>query len=411
MAVSPVPGERPGLRLTYPVELGGELQSREIPLVVGVLGDFSGLPVADRPSLRDRRFVQLAVEEVRQAAALRGPEDAIHRLLRLVELADSDPAVLVRGLDVTKEELAADLQRAPSIDQSALWRLVYEHEYGTFSGEPFAMILAGFPIAHSSADMRMLEGFARIGADAGCLFVATAAPQMLSLPRWESLPPPEQLESLFASRAYADWHALRDREEAKFVALTVFADAYDVVRSLVDTYIKTAQWSDAGSPLTDAAGGAPDEAGDIVLARNGFVVGTAPLRDARTAQRPRRYHQPERSAEAEATMHLTNILTSTQFLRAATCLSRDSIGSFRTMEDTARMLNQWLNSYIDDGTSAVGVAAAARKPLAEARLELRDILGLPGQIEVILHLRINPDGVISARCARHAMRTVPCWGY
>ena len=43
----------------------------------------------------------------------------------------------IRVLNVTKKELLKDLEKAAEFDQSALFKKVYEEEYGTFGGQPF----------------------------------------------------------------------------------------------------------------------------------------------------------------------------------------------------------------------------------------------------------------------------------
>ena len=50
---------RPRVHITYDVEVGGAVEKKEIPFVVGVLGDFSGKPDEPLPRLKDRKFVEI----------------------------------------------------------------------------------------------------------------------------------------------------------------------------------------------------------------------------------------------------------------------------------------------------------------------------------------------------------------
>lgn len=50
---------KPRVHLIYEVETGGAAVKRELPFVVGVLGDFSGNPETPLKPLRDRKFVQI----------------------------------------------------------------------------------------------------------------------------------------------------------------------------------------------------------------------------------------------------------------------------------------------------------------------------------------------------------------
>ena len=49
----------PRVQITYDVEIGGALQKKELPLVVGVLADLSGKPEKPLPKLKDRKFVEI----------------------------------------------------------------------------------------------------------------------------------------------------------------------------------------------------------------------------------------------------------------------------------------------------------------------------------------------------------------
>lgn len=49
----------PRVHITYDVEIGDAIQMKEIPFVMGVLGDLSGSPTEVLPRLRDRKFVEV----------------------------------------------------------------------------------------------------------------------------------------------------------------------------------------------------------------------------------------------------------------------------------------------------------------------------------------------------------------
>jgi len=54
----------PRVQLTYDVEIGGASESKELPFVVGVMGDFTGQPDPDKPlaRLKDRKFVNVDLD-------------------------------------------------------------------------------------------------------------------------------------------------------------------------------------------------------------------------------------------------------------------------------------------------------------------------------------------------------------
>jgi type VI secretion system protein ImpB len=49
----------PRVQITYDVEVGGAIEIKELPFVMGVLGDFSGQPEQSLPRLKDRKFVEV----------------------------------------------------------------------------------------------------------------------------------------------------------------------------------------------------------------------------------------------------------------------------------------------------------------------------------------------------------------
>ncbi len=65
---------KPRVHITYEVETGGAQVERELPFVVGVMGDFSGNPDTPMKSLKDRKFVQLDRDNFDDVMANIGPE-------------------------------------------------------------------------------------------------------------------------------------------------------------------------------------------------------------------------------------------------------------------------------------------------------------------------------------------------
>lgn len=49
----------PRVQITYDVEIGDAIETKELPFVMGVLGDYSGQPETPLPKLKDRKFVEI----------------------------------------------------------------------------------------------------------------------------------------------------------------------------------------------------------------------------------------------------------------------------------------------------------------------------------------------------------------
>ncbi len=65
---------KPRVHLMYEVETGGAAIKRELPFVVGVLGDFSGNPAQPLKPIKDRRFIQIDRDNFNEVLASMAPE-------------------------------------------------------------------------------------------------------------------------------------------------------------------------------------------------------------------------------------------------------------------------------------------------------------------------------------------------
>lgn len=63
----------PRVQITYDVEIGGAIELKELPFVVGVLGDFSGMPETPLPKVKDRKMVEIDRDNFDQVLAGMAP--------------------------------------------------------------------------------------------------------------------------------------------------------------------------------------------------------------------------------------------------------------------------------------------------------------------------------------------------
>lgn len=59
----------PRVHITYDVEIGDAIELKEIPFVIGALGDFSGKPEQPPPRVRDRKFIEIDRDNFNQVLA------------------------------------------------------------------------------------------------------------------------------------------------------------------------------------------------------------------------------------------------------------------------------------------------------------------------------------------------------
>jgi type VI secretion system protein ImpB len=60
---------KPRVHITYDVEVGNAIQLKELPFVVGVMGDYSGKPVEALPRIKDRKFTEIDRDNFNQVLA------------------------------------------------------------------------------------------------------------------------------------------------------------------------------------------------------------------------------------------------------------------------------------------------------------------------------------------------------
>lgn len=56
----------PRVQITYDVEVGGAIELKELPFVIGIIGDFSGKPEESLPALKNRKFVEIDPDNFNQ---------------------------------------------------------------------------------------------------------------------------------------------------------------------------------------------------------------------------------------------------------------------------------------------------------------------------------------------------------
>jgi type VI secretion system protein ImpB len=110
----------PRVQMTYDVEIGDAIENKELPFVVGVIGDFGNDPDAEKKRLKDRNFVNVdagnfdevlagvapvATFRVENHLSAEGGEMAVQ--LQFKEMADFRPEAVVQQVAPLKGLLEA----------------------------------------------------------------------------------------------------------------------------------------------------------------------------------------------------------------------------------------------------------------------------------------------------------------
>jgi type VI secretion system protein ImpC len=367
-----------------------------------------------------------------------------------MDQSETGEKLKIRVLNVTKKELLRDLQRAPEFDQSALFKKVYEEEYGVFGGAPFSALLGNYEFGRGPEDIELLEKISNVAAAAHAPFLTGTAPDMLNMDSFSTIDAPRDMAKIFDSAEYAKWKSFRQSEDSRYVGLCLphilmrlpygkngasvegFNYEEGVDGSDHNKYLwGNAAWS-LGARLTAAfanygwcaairgveGGGLVEglpthtfttDSGDVALkcptespitdrrekelADLGFVPllhckGTdyAAFFSVQSAQKPKLYDKDAANANARLSTQLPYILAISRFAHYMKVMMRDKIGSFMSRGECENFLNTWILQYVV-GNDNVAAEVKARKPLREAKIEVVEVPGKPGVYRAVAFLK------------------------
>ena len=79
----------PRIQISYEVETGGAIEMKELPFLMGVLGDFTGQPTEPLAKLKDRKFVEVTPDNFDDVLASMKPHLAFTVENKLSDEADA----------------------------------------------------------------------------------------------------------------------------------------------------------------------------------------------------------------------------------------------------------------------------------------------------------------------------------
>jgi len=132
-------------------------------------------------------LISIQLNEVVHHSQFQKLEGTWRGLKYLLDNSSTSSMLKIRVLNTSKKELLRDLQRAPEFDQSALFKKVYEEEYGIFGGEPIAALIGDYEFGRNPEDLELLEKVSQVAAAAHAPFLSAASSQLLNLDSFADL--------------------------------------------------------------------------------------------------------------------------------------------------------------------------------------------------------------------------------
>jgi type VI secretion system protein ImpC len=148
-------------------------------------------------------------------------ESAWRGLEYLCKNTSTSTSLKIKVLNSPKKDLIRDFRSANDFDQSALFKKVYEEEFGTFGGAPFGALIGDYAVARQPEDMYFIEQMSHVASAAHAPFITAASHELFGLDTYTDLGKPRDLAKLFDTIEYAKWKSFRESEDARYVGLTV----------------------------------------------------------------------------------------------------------------------------------------------------------------------------------------------
>ena len=161
------------------------------------------------------------LNEIMHAPEFQKLEGTWRGLHYFVHQSETGTNLKIRVLNVTKRELFKDLEKAVEFDQSALFKKIYEEEYGQLGGQPYGMLVGDYEFDRGSEDVNMLKMISNVAAAAHAPFVSAASPKLLNMDTFQDLSAPRDLAKIFDGVEYAPWKSFRESDDSRYVALTM----------------------------------------------------------------------------------------------------------------------------------------------------------------------------------------------
>ena len=396
------------------------------------------------------QLVSAQLNEIMHAEEFQKLEASWRGLQHLVFESETGTMLKIRVLNSSKKDLLRDMERAPEFDQSALFKKIYEEEFGTFGGSPIGALIGDYEFSNHPQDISLLEKVSQVAAAAHAPFISAASPQLFGWDSFSDLQEVRDLAKIFDRTEYAKYRSFRESEDSRYVGLTlphtlmrlpygketVPTETFNFEEDVDGTDHKKYLWGNAaysfGTRMTESFAmyhwsvairgveggglvqGLPThtfrtDEGEVALkcpteiaitdrrekefSDLGFIPlvhckGTdyAAFFGAQSMNKPVKYDSDAANANARLSTQLQYMMAVSRFAHYLKAMMRDKIGSFMSRTDCERFLNQWITNYVTADDNA-SPATKAQYPLREASVEVSEVPGKPGVYRAIAFLK------------------------
>jgi type VI secretion system protein ImpC len=167
------------------------------------------------------KLISDQLSEVMHAAEFQKLESSWTGLYYLCKQTSTGERLKIKLMNASKKEIIKDFRTAIDFDQSAIFKKVYEEEFGTFGGAPFGALIGDFEIGRSAEDMYFVEQMSHVAAAAHAPFISAASSELFGLETFADMGKPRDMAKVFDTVDYAKWKSFRESDDSRYVGLTV----------------------------------------------------------------------------------------------------------------------------------------------------------------------------------------------
>lgn len=206
------------------------------------------------PSASAEQSVYLAAVEAESArilrailrnAAFQNLEATWRGLDRLVRDFGAEENLKLHVIDISKEELAADLQAQEELALTGAFKLLRNH--------PWAVLAGHYTFSERVEDIELLGRLAKVSALVGAPFIAAASPGFVGCDSFGQHHDPDDWKRPMPDESRAAWRSLRELPEAPYLGLVLprflLRQPYGKSSDPIETF-----------PLEELSDGSPHEA-------------------------------------------------------------------------------------------------------------------------------------------------------
>jgi type VI secretion system protein ImpC len=168
-------------------------------------------------------LISRQLNEIMHHADFQKLEASWRGLNQLVMGSETGETMKVRVLNMSKKDMLRDFQAASEFTESALWKKIYENEFGQYGGDPYGCLVGDYEFGKGPQDMELLEHLSSVAAAAHAPFISAAGSQMFGLDSFTDLPNPRDLAKIFdkSNPENTKWLSFRESEDSRFVCLVM----------------------------------------------------------------------------------------------------------------------------------------------------------------------------------------------